>query len=192
MDAKRARFGMVLLVLSVAGCNLQSYGSITPEPLLPTFMPTPLPSLTPLRPPTVGAPPLPQLPVQSLVPPPLPTYEQGVGGTAPTLIPVGLTAAIPTPGAAGGVLVPTLSTLEVDSRYSVEARANQTLILTLTLNLGAGRVSFTLQGPDGVVWQETFSVSETRRMEIPVESAGTYELMVQTQRFEGNYAIRWG
>jgi hypothetical protein len=192
MDAKYLRLGMVLLVMGVAGCNLQSYGSITPEPLVPTFIPTPLPSLTPLRPPTVGAPPLPQLPQSSLAPPPLPTYQQQSNTTPPTLIPVGLTAAIPTPGSAGGVLVPTLSTLEVDSRYSVEARANQTLILTLTLNLGGGRVMFTLQGPDGVVWQESFSVSETRRMEIPVESAGTYELMVQTQRFEGNYAIRWG
>ena len=54
-----------------------------------------------------------------------------------------------------------------------------------------GSVTLTMQGPDGAVWQKTFTASETGRIEVVVKQSGAYDVMAQTDHFEGNYQLSW-
>jgi hypothetical protein len=60
-------------------------------------------------------------------------------------------------------------------------------VVTIT----SGTINLTLQGPDGVVWQKTLTASETSRVEVPIKLGGTYEILVQIDRFDGNYSVSW-
>jgi hypothetical protein len=104
------------------------------------------------------------------------------------VIPVGAT-----PGALGnGTLIPTLNPTDADQRYEVTVRDGKTIILNYVVTMTGGTLDFTLQGPDGVVWQKTLTASETSRIEVPVKLGGMYELLVQIDHFAGNYSIEWG
>ena len=49
----------------------------------------------------------------------------------------------------------------------------------------------TMQGPDGVVWQKTFTTTENSRAEVTIQQGGTYEILVDINNFDGNYSISW-
>jgi hypothetical protein len=168
-------------VLLLSACNLQQQGGATPT-LNTTGQPedvTPQPTLTSAQPTLRPTPTTFSLPT-TIPSTPLP----GV----PTVIPVGAT-----PGTLGnGTLIPTLNPTDADQRYEVTVKDGKTIILNYVVTMTGGTLDFTLQGPDGVVWQKTLTTTETNRIEVPVKLGGTYELLVQIDHFDGNYSINWG
>lgn len=166
----------ILLLLSA--CNLQQQGDPTPtldvtsqpqqEATLQPTLPETLPTLRPT--PT-------SLPLASLV---AVTLQPGI----PTAIPLGAS----TPSNA---LTPTLNAAEADQRYELTVRDNKTIGVNYVVTLITGTVSMTLQGPDGLVWQKTLTVSETSRAEVAITQGGIYEILVQIENFDGNYSVSW-
>jgi hypothetical protein len=102
----------------------------------------------------------------------------------PTVIPLG-----GTPGS--GTLVPTLNPTDADQRYEMTVRDGKTIGVNYEVTFTSGLITMTLQGPDGVVWQKTFTASETSRAEVTIRQGGTYEILVQIDRFDGNYSVSW-
>jgi len=170
-------FSLCLIVL-LAACNLQQQGNPTPTVgvTAPPAEASPAPSLTPALPtlrPTPTA--LPLASLAAVMPP----------AGAPTVIPLG----VGTPGS--NALTPTLNPTDADQRYELTVRDGKTIGVNYAVTLETGTVSFTLQGPDGVVWQKTLTASETSRAEVPIQRGGTYEILVQIDRFDGNYSVSW-
>lgn len=88
--------------------------------------------------------------------------------------------------------VPTLDAAQADERYPIEARSGATLGVNYEVTIGArGTVAMTVQGPDGILWQHTFTASETGRAEVRVEQGGTYEILVFRENLDGSYAVSW-
>ena len=162
----------VSLWFILSGCNLQmqvATPTVAPSetPLTPLEA-SPLPILTPLAQ-TTSQP--------TLAAPPLPVF------VTPTALPLN-------PAGAGTVL-PTISALEVDQRYELQARPGKTVGVNYTITLIRGSVTLTLQGAEGVLWQQTFTATETGRAEVTVQQGGTYEILAQVENFDGNYALGW-
>lgn len=88
-------------------------------------------------------------------------------------------------------VIPTISTLEVDQRYELQARPGKTIGVNYAITLIRGSVKLTLQGAEGVLWQQTFTASETGRAEVTVQQGGIYEILAQIENFDGNYALGW-
>jgi hypothetical protein len=59
------------------------------------------------------------------------------------------------------------------------------------VTITSGTVEMLMQGPEGVVWQKTFSSSETGREEVTVAQGGSYEILVTRRNLEGSYAVSW-
>lgn len=160
------------IVWLLAGCNLQM------QVATPTSAPTSTP-LTPLE--ASPQPTLTPLPLTNdqatLIPPPLPAFNTAT--------------ALPLNPAGAGTVIPTVSTLEVDQRYELQARPGKTVGVNYTITLVRGSVKLTLQGAEGVLWQQTFTASETGRAEVTVQQGGTYEILAQIENFDGNYALGW-
>lgn len=170
----------VLVALMLAGCNLRMEA---PTPTLAetaapvstvTDAPSAQPTLTPLFQATTQA---------TLPAPPLPTF------VTPTALPLGATS--PAVIGTGGTVIPTVSTLEADQRYELQARPGKVVGINYTITLVTGSVTLTLQGAEGALWQKTFTASETGRAEVTVQQGGTYEIVAQIERFDGNYGLSW-
>lgn len=167
---------LLLALLVLAACNLQQ-GDPTPttsstqQPQQDDdTQPTPSqPSLATLRPTPTSL--------------PLVTQATSAQPGIPTAVPLGSTP--------GNALTPTLNPAEADQRYELQARAGQTVGVNYVVTITSGTIHFTMQGPDGVVWQKTLTTSETSRAEVPVTQGGTYEILVQIERFDGNYSVSW-
>jgi hypothetical protein len=101
--------------------------------------------------------------------------------------------AIPTVlNAPGGSAQPTLDAALADERYEIQVRAGATIGVNYEITIGQrGTVTLSLQGPDGLVWQQVFTASETGRAEVTIEQGGTYEILVDHERLDGSYAISW-
>jgi hypothetical protein len=180
MSSKRKHSSVcipLILLLLLAACNLQLSPAVTPTAVIVTpeqqVVPTDIPAGDTLQP-TLAPPPLGATPTQ-FVP----------GGTQPTVIPLG-----GTPGLVG-TGIPTLSAALADDRYEIQVRSNSTVGLNYTITLVTGTVTFTVQGVDGVLWQKTFTASETSRAEFTVQQGGMIELLVDIDRFDGNYSLNW-
>jgi hypothetical protein len=175
-----ALIAICLISLLLSACNLQQQGDPTPtldvtsQPQQETLQPTQSESLPTLRPTPTS------LPLASLV---AVTPQPGI----PTAIPLGAGTA----GTPSNALTPTLNAAEADQRYEMTVRDNKTIGVNYVVTLITGTVSMTLQGPDGVVWQKTLTVSETSRAEVPIKQGGIYEILVQIENFDGNYSVSW-
>lgn len=177
MKLSRPCLSNICILLLLAACNLQQDD---PTPTVgvteqPQQEASPQPSLTPLLPPLRPTPT--SLPLASLA---AATPQPGI----PTAIPLGS-------GTPGNALTPTLDAAEADQRYEMTVRDNKTIGVNYVVTLVTGTVSMTLQGPDGVVWQKTLTTSETSRAEVPIKQGGIYEILVQIDRFDGNYSVSW-
>ncbi len=176
-----------ILVISLScvltACNLQQ----TPSNPTPTLQSTPTalnqppeqPTRTPIGLPNSNQQPS-QLPESSLSAPPLPNLQ------TPTALPLGAS-----PNPANGTVIPTVSTQQAVKSTTIQVAAGKTVGLNYVVTLTMGSVTLTMQGPAGVVWQKTFTASETGRVEVPIQQAGAYDVMAQTDHFEGNYQLSW-
>lgn len=163
-----ARFmlGLVVLVGLLSACNLSTSPRPTPT-LRPTATP-PTPVLTP--PPTV-----PDLPTPLSTPTSIPLL--------PPLLT--LPAFVPVPD------LPTVDPAAAAGRFPVTLRPGETVALFYDITVVRGAVTFTVQGAQGLVWQRTFNASEAGRYELTSAQGGMFELLVQTQNFDGSYNFRW-
>lgn len=160
---------LFLAILLLAGCNLAfSPEAPTAAPTQPTE-PEVANTLEPTRTPFGAATQPP-----TLLPPPLGT------ASVPTIIPVGATAG-----------TPTLNAALADQRYELQVRADHTIGVNYTITMTRGSVTLVLQGPDGLVWQQTFVASETGRAEVPVKQGGMYEVLATIENFDGNFNVSW-
>lgn len=164
--------------LIITACNLQQ----TPLNPTPTLQPTPttlsLPTEQPTRTP-IGQPTAQSLP-SSLIAPTLSTIQ------TPTVVPLGVS-----PNPASGTVIPTVSTQQAVKSTTIQVPTGKTVGLNYVVTITSGSVTLTMQGPAGVVWQKTFTASETGRVEVPIQQAGAYDVMAQTDRFEGHYELSW-
>lgn len=165
-----------MAALLLAACNLQQ------QPPLPTSLPPTQPDAPEQIPVSVT----PQIQTTAL-PTLLPTPTQLVLVTATLSAPP---TTINSEGSGEGL--PTLDAALSDERYEIEARSGATLGLNYEVTIGSrGVVSMTMQGPDGVVWQKMFTVSETGRAEVEIEQGGTYEVLVDRENLDGSYSVSW-
>lgn len=165
----------------ISGCNLQQ----TPLNPTPTLQATPTalsePTDQPTRTPIGNANQTIPTTLASLVAPP------GVLET-PTALPLGTT---PNGVVTAGTVIPTMSTLQAVKSTTIQAAAGKTVGLNYVVTMTSGSVTLTMQGPSGAVWQKTFTASETGRIEVTIPQSGAYDVMAQTDRFEGSYQLAW-
>ncbi len=166
---KRLALALALLMALLAACNLAASPRATPTPR-PTSTP-PTPVFTP--PPTI--------------PGLLPTPTQAPLPGAPTTLPAP-GVATPLPGG-----LPTVDPAGAAGRYPASVRAGGTLGLAYDVTITRGALTFTIQGTQGqgLMWQRTFTVSEAGRHQFVAAQGGEYELLIQTQDFDGLYNFRW-
>ena len=168
------RFRTLLLILLLTACNLQQQTtptpvatalpaqvSPTPESVQPT---TPLPTLQPT-------------PTQILLVTTTPdlnptTVDFANGGT-------------PVPGQ------PTRDAAGFDERYEVVTRDESTITVIFDVTVDSGAIIMIMQGPDGLVWEKTFTTTEAGREAVAITAGGTYEILVDRQNLSGNYAVSW-
>jgi hypothetical protein len=163
-------FLLMVIMLAIAGCNLQFRPSvITPTRPLATT-PTMLPSLAP-TPESITQP--------TLLPPPLTTFSP------PTAIPLNNSLS------SNGTIIPTVSTQQATGHYQLTVRPGQTIGINYIVTVNRGSIILTMQGTEGGIWQKTFIASETGRAEVTVQQGGTYDIMVQIQNFDGLYNVNW-
>lgn len=165
----------IILLLSSA-CNLQQ----TPLNPTPTLQATPTAFTAATEPPT-RTPQNETTAQPTLVMPPMPTSQ------TPTAFP---SAGNPVMGAA--TVIPTVSTQEAVKSTTIQVNAGKTISLNYAITMTSGSVTLTMQGPDGVVWQKTFTTSETGRIDVTVQQGGAYDVMAHTERFAGSYQLSWG
>jgi len=172
----------IILVIGLScvltACNLQQ----TPLNPTPTLQPTPTaldqpteqPTRTPIDQPT---------PQSSLSAPPSPGFQ------TPTALP--LVGTNPNPITGTGTVIPTVSTQEAVKSTTIQAAAGKTVGLNYVVTMTTGSLTLTMQGPAGVMWQKTFTASETGRIEVAIQQSGAYDVMAHTDHFEGNYQLSW-
>ncbi len=168
---------ILLITLLLTACNLQQQAP-TPTKLPPTSTeanaqtaPSPIPagqSTAPAQPPLIATP------------------------TQLTLVTATLSAPPTTINAGSGTGIPTIDAAQADERYPITARDGANLGVNYEVTIGArGTVTMIMQGPDGVLWQHTFTASETGRAEVQIEQGGTYEVLVFRENLDGSYAVSW-
>src|SRR4029079_16253329 len=96
-----------------------------------------------------------------------------------------------TPNPSSGTIIPTISTLEAVKSTTIQAAAGKTVGLNYVVTMTTGSVILTMQGPSGVVWQKTFTASETGRIEVAIQQTGANDVMAHIDHFEGNYQLSW-
>ena len=166
----------LLITLLLTACNLQQ--APTPTNLPPTS--------TEANAQTAPSP----NPAGQVTAPAQPTLQ----ATPTQLILVTATLSAPptTINAGSGTGVPTLDAASADERYPIEARAGASLGVNYEVTIGArGTVTMIVQGPDGILWQHTFTASEIGRADVQVEQSGTYEVLVFRENLDGSYAVSW-
>jgi uncharacterized lipoprotein len=168
------RYGLLIMIILLAACNLQQSEPTATISATQQSESTPQPTIQQPAQPTLRPTPtsLPLASLSAVTPPP----------GAVTTIPLGGTA---------NNLTPTLNPTDADQRHELQVRDGDTIGVNYAVTLITGTVSFTLQGPDGVVWQKTLTISETSRAEVTVTQGGKYEILVQLDRFDGNYNVSW-
>lgn len=163
----------LLALLLLTACNLRVGTPPAPTaPTVPTLeAPTTAPSRTPVGLPTLLPTPAQSLPGQEFVQP-IPVTVNAPGVNAP-------------PGA------PTLSAALADDRYEVTITSGGNIGLNYEAEILRGSLSLVFQGPDGIVWQQSLTVSDTQRIPLTIQQGGVYELLIFRQNFDGSYSFRW-
>jgi hypothetical protein len=164
------------LLCLLTACNLQQ----NPVEVTPTLQPTPTALSQPTAQPT-------RTPIGQ------PTAQPNVNTPALPIIqtPTALQLGGITPNPSGGTVIPTVSTQEAVKSTTIQAAAGKMVGLNYAVTQTAGSLTLTMQGPDGVVWQKTFTASETGRIEVTIQQAGAYDVMAHTDRFGGHYELSW-
>jgi hypothetical protein len=76
--------------------------------------------------------------------------------------------------------------------YDVTARDGQTLRISYDLTVGGSPITLTVQGTDGIVWQQRFSATVTDTQPITVQQGGAYQVLVDVVTpFDGSFSISW-
>lgn len=169
------RFLMILAGLLLAACNLQA---VPPTPTAATMEPpAPLTTATdlPTRTPAVDAAATP-----TLQPTPTQQVFTSVTADAPPTV---LNAGSPVPGG------PTLDAAQADGVSDVTISGSVDLIYTVEVTRGT--LTFTVQGGPGIIWQQVFTATEDSRATITAPQDGVYQLLINTENFDGSYSFRW-
>jgi hypothetical protein len=162
---------LLLLPVLLVGCNLQQGPQTSPTPALDDDEPPIISSSTP---------PLPNQPTL------LPTPTQLVLTTA---TPLAVPTTIDISGSDGARA--TLDATQADERYELQVRDDSTVGINYDVTVNRGTVVIFVQGPDGLLWQKTFTTTEAGREEIAITQGGTYEVLVTHEQLDGNYAVSW-
>lgn len=183
------RYAVLLFAaLGLAACNLgQAAPTPTMDPnILETWTPVPV---TPIVQPTDASP----IPSGRSLPTPLPMTNTPDGvpprPVTPVLLtplPIGAQNANP---AAGGL--PARSPAGAASRYPITLRPGETVGINYAVTVLGGSVTLVFQGPEGILWQKTFTASEADRAQVTVQTGGSYEVLAFTDRFNGSYDLTW-
>lgn len=168
---------LILTGLLLPACTLeQAVPTPTVHPdILQTWTPVPV---TPIVQPTAASP----APPGQVVPTALPLNQNNAAEpprpvTPVLLTPLGVQAV---PGAAGAA-----------ARYTLTLRPGETVGVNYAIHVLTGSVTLVFQGAEGVLWQQTFTVSETNRAAVTAPRGGVYEVLVFTERFDGSYDLSW-
>ena len=186
MFPRHTLLSLTMLALVLAGCNLgQAVPTPTSDPnILRTWTPVPV---TPIVQPT-SASPLPSgqmLPTAQPLPnTPEPPPPRPVTPVMLTMLPLGTPLT--------GAVLPALSAAGAASRYPITLRAGSTVGINYAVTVQGGSAMLVFQGAEGILWQQTFTASDTGRAEVTVTQGGAYELLAFTERFDGSYNISWG
>lgn len=184
----RLRYALLFLsVLGLAACNLdQAAPTPTMDPdILETWTPVPV---TPIVQPTDGSP----IPSGQSLPTPLPMTNTPDGVPPRPVTPVLLTPlplGVPNANPAAGL--PARSATGAASRYPIMLRPGETVGINYGITVLAGSVTLVFQGPEGILWQKTFTASETNRAQVTVQTGGSYEVLAFTEAFNGSYDLSW-
>jgi hypothetical protein len=164
------RFTVLALLLSA--CNLQQ--QTTPTPAATVAFATQTPQILP---PVTSLPPLQPTPTQLvLVTATLDTNPTTVNFTSSGTVATGQ---------------PTQDAALFDERYEVAAREESTVTVIFDVTITSGTIFMILQGPDGLLWEKTFTATEAGREDVTILTGGLYEILVDRQNFSGNYAVGW-
>lgn len=87
--------------------------------------------------------------------------------------------------------LPPVSAAGAAARFPVTLRAGQTVGINYAVTVLTGSVTLVFQGAGGILWQKTFTASETNRVPVTVQQGGTYEVLAFTDRFDGSYNLSW-
>lgn len=174
---------ILLISLLLTACNLQQQ---PPTPTIPPTQPDNMATAANPAPTTLDS----QLtpPVATLQPTPtqITLVTATLPSAAPTTVDFGNGSNPNTEG------LPTMDAALADERYTIEVRAGASIGVNYEITIeDSGTVSMTLQGPDGVLWQQVFTASETGRAEVTVEQGGTYEVLVDRENLDGSYSVSW-
>ena len=84
---------------------------------------------------------------------------------------------------------------QADDVFIVDLPLEGTLVLSYTVTVNAGYITFMAQGPDSasdIVWQYRATTAEDNSVAIPISQAGRYEVLIdKSPDFQGNHALTW-
>jgi hypothetical protein len=86
---------------------------------------------------------------------------------------------------------PTQDAAQFNERYEVNVRDDTPIAVIYDITITRGSLLMLLQGPDGVVWEQSFTATEAGRAEVTITQGGTYEILVRRENFDGNYSVSW-
>ncbi len=171
----------ILTGLLLPACTLEQAAptpTIHPD-ILQTWTPVPV---TPIVQPTAASP----APAGQVVPTALPLNQTDSAEPPRPVTPVLLTPLPP-----GAQAVPGPGTAGAAARYTLTLRSGETVGVNYAIHVLTGSVTLVFQGAEGVLWQQTFTVSETNRAAVTASRGGVYEVLVFTERFDGSYDLSW-
>ncbi|MBI5668156.1 MAG: hypothetical protein HZC41_09110 [Chloroflexi bacterium] len=177
---------LIVATLGLAACNLGQAGPTpTMDPnILETWTPLPV---TPIVQPTEASP----IPSGRALPTPLPMTNTPDGVPPRPVTPVLLTPLPLGVQNANPAALPARSAVGAASRYPITLRPGETVGINYAVTVLAGTVTLVFQGPEGILWQKTFTASEADRAEVTVQTGGNYEVLAFTDRFNGSYDLSW-
>lgn len=187
-----SRYALLFVAaLALAACTLgQAAPTPTSDPnILQTWTPVPV---TPIIQPTNASP----VPSNRGLPTAVPMTNTP-GGVPPrpvtpvllTPLPLGaLPASNPNPVSIGQ---PPMSADGAAGRFPITLRPGQTVGINYSVTVLAGSVMLVFQGAEGILWQKTFTASETSRVPVTVQQGGSYEVLAFTENFNGSYDLAW-
>lgn len=84
---------------------------------------------------------------------------------------------------------------QADDVFIVDLPLEGTLVLSYSVIVDGGYITFMAQGPDGdsdIVWQYRATTTEDSSVAIPISQAGRYEVLIdKSPDFQGSHALTW-
>jgi hypothetical protein len=106
-----------------------------------------------------------------------------------TPLPLGVVPA-PTTNPTNPILPP-VSAAGAAGRFPITLRPGQTVGINYVVTVLDGSVTLIFQGAEGILWQKTFTTSESNRVPVTVQQGGAYEVLAFTDNFNGSYDLTW-